>query len=665
MGPDPGGGPQGRRPALSVTDRASRPRPRGAARRHLDRRSGLLRGLHGGGRRWLAGPVRRGGPRRRRPRPRGGRRATAGPSWLRAATSTCCSCTTRSGRRPRRAQALWYPIWDTGLKLGHAVRTVKEAPRPSPPSDLDTATSLLSCSPPRPATPPSPTSWPSRRLALWRKRSKRWLAEVAKSVQERHRQHGEVAFLLEPDLKEGRGGLRDVHALGWSEAARPQLGNGDPEAWPPRATSLLAVRVELHRRTGRPSDRLVAPGAGRGGRRPRLRRRRPAHGRRRPGGPHDRLDRRRGLGPHRVDPWPAPPADWPVPTAARPRRRPPRRRGPPRGRRRPGGRCPPSSCGSAVAAAQHDARIERRSLDRLAAEVPVFGDPWPEGHVACWPTSSWPVVPPSGCWRPSTSETCWCASSPSGSRCAAGRSATPTTSSPSTGTSGRPPSTPPPWPTSVHRHDLLVVGALLHDIGKGYPGDHTEVGIDLVRAHRPPAGLPATTTSRPWSPWSATTCCCPTSPPGATSDDDETIARGGRRRGLAGDPRAAGRAHRGRLAGHRSRRLGDLEGRPRGRAGRPRRLRPRRTDPPSPARRCSARSTASCMAEGGTHVLGEGRTLTVISRDRPGTFSRVAGVLAVTGLDVLEAIGPLRGDLGAQPLHRRARPTATPSTGRR
>jgi len=43
------------------------------------------------------------------------------------------------------------------------------------------------------------------------------------------------------------------------------------------------------------------------------------------------------------------------------------------------------------------------------------------------------------------------------------------------------------------------------------------------------------------------------------------------------------------------------------------------------------------MAEGGTHVLGEGRTLTVISRDRPGTFSRVAGVLAVSGLDVLEA----------------------------
>jgi [protein-PII] uridylyltransferase len=49
------------------------------------------------------------------------------------------------------------------------------------------------------------------------------------------------------------------------------------------------------------------------------------------------------------------------------------------------------------------------------------------------------------------------------------------------------------------------------------------------------------------------------------------------------------------------------------------------------------------LAEGGTHVLGEGRTLTVISPDRPGTFSRVAGVLAVRGLDVLEAVAHSEG----------------------
>jgi [protein-PII] uridylyltransferase len=43
------------------------------------------------------------------------------------------------------------------------------------------------------------------------------------------------------------------------------------------------------------------------------------------------------------------------------------------------------------------------------------------------------------------------------------------------------------------------------------------------------------------------------------------------------------------------------------------------------------------MAHGSTYFRTEGRTLTVITRDRPGTFSRVAGALAVGGLDVLES----------------------------
>ena len=53
------------------------------------------------------------------------------------------------------------------------------------------------------------------------KRAKRWLAETEPAGHATAtRQSGEVAFLLEPDLKEGRGGLRDVHAIRWAEAAR-------------------------------------------------------------------------------------------------------------------------------------------------------------------------------------------------------------------------------------------------------------------------------------------------------------------------------------------------------------------------------------------------------------------------------------------------------------
>ena len=58
-----------------------------------------------------------------------GARMPAG-SCARARTSTSCSCTTgtrRGGAVAAAAQELWYPLWDAGFVLGHAVRTPKEA----------------------------------------------------------------------------------------------------------------------------------------------------------------------------------------------------------------------------------------------------------------------------------------------------------------------------------------------------------------------------------------------------------------------------------------------------------------------------------------------------------------------------------------------------------
>ncbi len=42
----------------------------------------------------------------------------------------------------------------------------------------------------------------------------------------------------------------------------------------------------------------------------------------------------------------------------------------------------------------------------------------------------------------------------------------------------------------VDRPDLLLVGALLHDLGKGYPGDHSVVGAEHAAAHSPADGVP-------------------------------------------------------------------------------------------------------------------------------------------------------------------------------
>ena len=540
---------------------------------------------------------------------------------------------------PRRlpggaAQALWYPIWDAGLKLGHAVRTVKEALTLAA-DDLDTATSLLSCR--HLAGDPALTEdLADKALALWRKRSKRWLAQVAESVTARHRQHGEVAFLLEPDLKEGRGGLRDVHALGWSEAARPQLGMGDPEALAEAGDILLAVRVELHRRTGRPSDRLVLQeqdGVAEALGYPNAdalmadvaRAARTvawiadeAWGRTESSlaGPTGRLARSdRQLGPGVVL------RDGEVHLAADARP----------------ALVPVLVLRVAVAAAQHDTRIDRSSLDRLAAETPPFSDPWPEGargllaDLLLTGRAALPVLEaldqrdllvrilPE--WEPVRSRPqrnayhqftvdrhLW--------EAAANAAA---------------------LADSVHRHDLLVIGALLHDIGKGYPGDHTVVGIELVGEIGPRMGfppddvaalvdmvrhhllLPDVATRRDLRDPETISAVADAAGSLATL---ELLAALTEADSLATGPAAWGTWKAG-LVAELTARTAEALGGPAG---------------PEPARPLLTEEHRALMAAAGTHVLGEGRTLTVISRDRPGTFSRVAGALAVAGLDVLEAV---------------------------
>ncbi|HYT38242.1 MAG TPA: [protein-PII] uridylyltransferase, partial [Acidimicrobiia bacterium] len=153
------------------------------------------------------------------------------------------------------AERIWYPLWDAGLKLGHGVRTVKEALALAA-TDLDTATSLLDV---RLIAGDSGLSDDLARRAevQWQSRSDRWLTVVGEAVADRHERAGEVAFLLEPDLKEGRGGLRDVHAQHWAEAARRILLQGDEASLAAAYDTLLDVRVPLHRRTGKASDRLL------------------------------------------------------------------------------------------------------------------------------------------------------------------------------------------------------------------------------------------------------------------------------------------------------------------------------------------------------------------------------------------------------------------------
>ena len=151
------------------------------------------------------------------------------------------------------ADRIWYPVWDSGAELDHAVRTVPQAKRVAR-ADLKVALGLLSAR--HVAGDPDLTErLRAGALEDWRSAAPARLAELHAAHDERTRASGELAFLLEPDLKEARGGLRDVHAIQAVAAAwvAPAPGPKVRTAY----EQILDARHALHEVTGRRLDRLV------------------------------------------------------------------------------------------------------------------------------------------------------------------------------------------------------------------------------------------------------------------------------------------------------------------------------------------------------------------------------------------------------------------------
>ncbi|PZF95245.1 [protein-PII] uridylyltransferase [Micromonospora deserti] len=152
------------------------------------------------------------------------------------------------------AAALWYPVWDAGLRLDHSVRTVAEALSVAQ-DDVKVALGLLDA---RLVAGDAALADTLVRTAVdhWRRTAVRQLPALREITGFRWEAHGELAFLLEGDLKEAAGGLRDVGILraiataGITDALRPAV----------RAAHLrlLDTRDALHRQVGRRVDRLVA-----------------------------------------------------------------------------------------------------------------------------------------------------------------------------------------------------------------------------------------------------------------------------------------------------------------------------------------------------------------------------------------------------------------------
>ncbi len=158
-----------------------------------------------------------------------------------------------AARIARLAERLWYPLWDGGLRMDHAVRTIA-ACREVAAGDLQAAVGLLDV-----ALVAGDAGLVARTRSVlyadWRDAARRRLPQLVEVVDERTRRHGEVANLLEPDLKESRGGLLDVTTLRALTASwltdRPR---GDVDA---AHAALLDVRDAVHMVTGRSDNRLL------------------------------------------------------------------------------------------------------------------------------------------------------------------------------------------------------------------------------------------------------------------------------------------------------------------------------------------------------------------------------------------------------------------------
>jgi [protein-PII] uridylyltransferase len=151
------------------------------------------------------------------------------------------------------ADKLWYPIWDAGLKLDHSVRTVPEARRTAS-KDLKVLMGLLDA---RLLAGDDRLLDQLRAgvLADWRALAPQRLGELFESVNERRARAGELAHLVEPDLKESYGGLRDLAVL--RAIAASWVTDVPHETVRVAAGSILDAREALHRVTGKSTDRLV------------------------------------------------------------------------------------------------------------------------------------------------------------------------------------------------------------------------------------------------------------------------------------------------------------------------------------------------------------------------------------------------------------------------
>ncbi|VAX20305.1 [Protein-PII] uridylyltransferase / [Protein-PII]-UMP uridylyl-removing enzyme [hydrothermal vent metagenome] len=172
------------------------------------------------------------------------------------------------GGTARPPDTLLASLWDMGLKVGHSARTISDSVKMGR-ADLYSRTSMMEC---------RPLAGEMEIYDLFRKKYARevirykpnnFIRDKITEMENRHRSHGRVIHITEPNIKESKGGLRDLHTALWiihakenvtsleDMAARGMIDPADVEPVNNAHSYLLRLRNSLHFRAGGPADTLV------------------------------------------------------------------------------------------------------------------------------------------------------------------------------------------------------------------------------------------------------------------------------------------------------------------------------------------------------------------------------------------------------------------------
>lgn len=119
---------------------------------------------------------------------------------------------------PREAEELVreiiYPLWDMGLDVGHATRSIKECINLAR-KDFEVLTSILDARFICGMSPLFMKLMDQIRTKFINLKPEKIISWLVETNRERHRHFGDSSYLLEPNFKEGQGGLRDYHTMLW------------------------------------------------------------------------------------------------------------------------------------------------------------------------------------------------------------------------------------------------------------------------------------------------------------------------------------------------------------------------------------------------------------------------------------------------------------------